>query len=150
MSAEALPISTAAFTEAIKELPLAVVYAKASELQNSIAHLQRSNHELKTFVAESADTQQEKQELENYIAENEGVMSSMSERIGLLKAEVEGRGQKWIELDELAPDVKTDAPGGNGVANGHGSSAPQGSSSSAGRPGNAQDGEGEGEDGVYL
>lgn len=148
MSAEALPISTAAFTEAIKELPLAVVYAKASELQNSIAHLQRSNHELKTFVAESADTQQEKQELENYIAENEGVISSMSERIGLLKAEVEGRGQKWIELDELAPDVKTDAPGGNGAANGHGSSAPQGSSSSAGRPGDAQDGEGE--DGVYL
>ncbi|PKY00918.1 hypothetical protein P168DRAFT_66752 [Aspergillus campestris IBT 28561] len=150
MSSEALPISPAAFTEAIKELPLAVVYAKASELQNSIAHLQRSNSELKTFVAESADTLQEKQELENYIAENEGVMGSMNERIGLLKAEVEGRGQKWIELDELAPDAKTGSPGANGAgaANGHGSSAPQGSSSAADRSGDAQDGEGE--DGVYL
>ncbi|PTU22411.1 hypothetical protein P175DRAFT_0412228, partial [Aspergillus ochraceoroseus IBT 24754] len=100
MSAESLPINPSAFAEAIKELSLPSIYAKASELKNSIVHLQRSNTELQTFVSESCETETEKQELQGYIAENEGVVEAMNARIQLLKTEVENRGQRWIELDE--------------------------------------------------
>ncbi|PWY81802.1 hypothetical protein BO70DRAFT_362232 [Aspergillus heteromorphus CBS 117.55] len=100
MSGESLPIAPAAFAEAIKELTLPVLYAKVSEIRNSIAHLHRSNLELRTFVNESCETESDKRELEGYIVENEGVLVSMTERIALLKAEVEARGQQWIELEE--------------------------------------------------
>ncbi|KAE8366704.1 hypothetical protein BDV27DRAFT_125016 [Aspergillus caelatus] len=108
MSAESLPITLAAFVEAIKELPLSSVYAKASELSNSISHLRRSNQELKAFMNESCDTEAEKRELENYITENEEVIRSMHERNLLLKSEIEGRGQRWIEMGNIAPDARTD------------------------------------------
>ncbi|KAJ5286144.1 hypothetical protein N7524_001450 [Penicillium chrysogenum] len=101
MSTESLPITPGAFAEAIKELPIAVLYSKVSELTNSIAHLHRSNAELRAFLAESNDSEEDKKELEGYITENEGVAVSMNERILLLKTEVENRGQPWIELDEL-------------------------------------------------
>lgn len=101
------------FAEAIQELSLSVLYGKASELRNSIAHLQRSNSELKTFVAESCDSADEKRELESYITENEGVMKSMTERIALLRAEVERRGQQWIET-EKQPEASV-ANGANGA-----------------------------------
>ncbi|PYH64859.1 uncharacterized protein BO88DRAFT_408170 [Aspergillus vadensis CBS 113365] len=114
MSAESLPISPAAFAEAIKELPLPVLYAKVSEIRNSMAHLHRSNQELRTFINESCDTDSEKQELEAYIKENEDVAVSMLERIELLKTEVENRGQKWIELD----DPEKEKENGEGTANG--------------------------------
>ncbi|KAJ0424540.1 hypothetical protein BJY00DRAFT_275833 [Aspergillus carlsbadensis] len=102
MSSEALPITAAAFAEAVTELTLPVLYAKVAELRNSIAHLQRSNAELRTFITESCETEADKCELEGYIAENEGVKESMDARIALCKAEVERRGQTWIELDEIA------------------------------------------------
>ncbi|KAF9887461.1 hypothetical protein FE257_010178 [Aspergillus nanangensis] len=108
MSEEALPITLGAFGEAIKELPLAVVYAKASELRNSISHLRRSNAELRSFVTESCDSDSERRELETYISENEDVVTSMTDRIMLLKAEVEGRGQLWIEEEELRPTEVAD------------------------------------------
>lgn len=108
MSAESLPITLAAFAEAIKELPLSSVYAKASELSNSIAHLRRSNQELRAFMHESCDTEAEQRELEMYITENEEVIRSMHERNLLLKSEIEGRGQQWIEMWDTAPDARAD------------------------------------------
>lgn len=97
MSGESLPITPSAFAEAIKELPLSAVYAKASEIQNSISHLHRSNDELRSFITDACETEQDKRELEGYIVENEDVIAAMTERTRLLKAEVENRGQIWIE-----------------------------------------------------
>ncbi|RMZ75356.1 hypothetical protein DV738_g5522, partial [Chaetothyriales sp. CBS 135597] len=48
--ADALPISAASFAQAIEDLPMENLYAKASEINNSIAHLQRSNAELKEYI----------------------------------------------------------------------------------------------------
>jgi len=50
MSADALPISPAAFAEALKDLPMSTLHLKAAELRNSIAHLDYSNEELKPFA----------------------------------------------------------------------------------------------------
>lgn len=99
MSSEAQPIAPEAFAEAIKSLPLSSLYAKVSELRNSIAHLSRSNEELRTYIRESEEgpDSPDNKELENYILENEAVMQAMAQRIGLLKAEVEDRGQQWME-----------------------------------------------------
>ncbi|KAL4888399.1 hypothetical protein BDV59DRAFT_138947 [Aspergillus ambiguus] len=142
MSGESAPISLDAFAEAIQELPLSVVHAKASELRNSIAHLRRSNAELQAFVAESCDTDDEKRELEGYISENEGVIGSMNDRIMLLKAEVERRGQVWIE-ERPATEAK-ERPAGNGSVNGAENAAHP---NSAEEPTEGQDPE---QDGIYL
>ncbi|KAL5332518.1 hypothetical protein BJX70DRAFT_128819 [Aspergillus crustosus] len=99
MSSDTLPISPSAFAEAIKELTLPTLYAKVTELTNSIVHLQRSNLELRNFVAESCENEADKRELEGYVAENEGVLEAMKARIQLCKTEVEDRGQTWIELN---------------------------------------------------
>jgi hypothetical protein len=125
MSAESQPITLAAFAEAIKALPLSAVYAKVLELRNSIAHLRRSNEDLRMYIATyttntvdelekssdgvptastTAAAAADNQELENYIVENEGVIVAMAERIALLKTEIEDRGQRWIELDEHEND----------------------------------------------
>ncbi|KAJ5494722.1 hypothetical protein N7463_010809 [Penicillium fimorum] len=154
MSTESLPITPGAFAEAIKELPLAVLYSKVSELTNSIAHLHRSNAELRAFLAESNDSEEDKKELEGYVTENEGVAVSMNERISLLKTEVENRGQPWIELDELkidkGQDTSTDVPVTNGDATETetqtGTGAGAGAETGAGQESNdREDG-----DGVYL
>ena len=97
MSVQPVSITASMFAEAIKDLPLSNIFAKASEIQNSIAHLHRSNDEMRAFVADSCDTEDDKREIEGYVSENEGIVTSMYERIALLKAEVEGRGQRWIE-----------------------------------------------------
>ncbi|PKX94452.1 uncharacterized protein P174DRAFT_431373 [Aspergillus novofumigatus IBT 16806] len=107
MSEEAQPITLEAFAEAIKELPLSAVYAKVSEIRNSIAHLRRSNSELRAFVDGACESESDKRELEGYIAENEGVITTMNDRIGLLKTEIENRGERWIE-EEVAADTKVD------------------------------------------
>ena len=52
---------------------------------------------MRAFVADSCETEEDKREIEGYVSENEGIVTSMYERIALLKAEVEGRGQRWIE-----------------------------------------------------
>ncbi|KAJ5951396.1 uncharacterized protein N7479_009809 [Penicillium vulpinum] len=154
MSTESLPITPGAFAEAIKELPLAVLYSKVSELTNSIAHLHRSNAELRAFLAESNDSDDDKKELEGYIAENEGVAVSMNERISLLKIEVENRGQPWIELDELKIDKRqdtlTDVPVTNGNATDSGTGAGAGTEAEAGAGQQSNDREDEDGDGVYL
>lgn len=145
MSSDALPITPGAFAEAIKELPLAVLYSKVSELTNSIAHLHRSNAELRAFLAEGNDSEEDRKELEIYITENEGVAVSMNERISLLKTEVENRGQPWIELDELKKDEGqaslTEVPMTNGNE-----PATETGATGAGQDSN----DGRDEDGVYL
>ncbi|KAL2830702.1 hypothetical protein BJY01DRAFT_240311 [Aspergillus pseudoustus] len=162
MSSESLPITPAAFAEAIKELTLPVLYAKVAELRNSIAHLQRSDAELRTFIAESCETEADKRELEGYIAENEGVKESMDVRIALCKAEVEQRGQIWIELDEIIGNETKSEEEGRQVrsaesgftsanqtgpaVNGTGNT---GASSEGGRS-TAEDDDDDGNDGVYL
>ncbi|KAJ5772861.1 hypothetical protein N7457_007757 [Penicillium paradoxum] len=145
MSTESLPITPGAFAEAIKELPLAVLYSKVFELTNSIAHLQRSNTELRAFLAESNDSEEDKKELEGYITENDGVAVSMNERISLLKIEVENRGQPWIELDELKKEEGQTSLPDVPVTNGNG---PVTETGDAGATQDSNDG-GDG-DGVYL
>ncbi|KAE8379434.1 hypothetical protein BDV26DRAFT_291303 [Aspergillus bertholletiae] len=155
MSAESLPITPSAFAEAIKELPLSSVYAKASELSNSITHLRRSNQELRAFVNESCDTEAEKEELEKYIAENEEVMRSMHERNLLLKSEIEDRGQPWIEVGDTASGVKVDEdqhppapePATNGAVTESLSGVQQGLSTMRSAPDPQNEDE---QDGVYL
>lgn len=137
MSTEALPITPGAFAEAIKELPLAVLYSKVSELTNSIAHLHRSNAELRAYLAETNDSEEDKKEIEQYVTENEDVAVSMNERIALLKTEVENRGQPWIELEDLKK-VDEDVPNGDDGGAAH-------ATETAGEGGN-----GDSEDGVYL
>ena len=154
MSTESLPITPGAFAEAIKELPLAVLYSKVSELTNSITHLHRSNAELRAYLLESCDSEEEKKELESYVKENEDVAVSMNERIALLKTEVESRGLPWIELDQLKTDPN--APLTNGTGTGTGTGTGNGNGNGNGATGATQDateghGQGEGgEDGVYL
>ncbi|KAJ5185965.1 hypothetical protein N7491_006164 [Penicillium cf. griseofulvum] len=154
MSTESLPITPGAFAEAIKELPLAVLYSKVSELTNSIAHLHRSNAELRTFLAESNNSEEDKKELEGYVTENEGVAVSMIERISLLKTEVENRGQPWIELDELKIDKRqdalTDVPVTNGNATETETEAVTGAGAGAGAGAGRESNDREDGDGVYL
>ncbi|KAJ5714244.1 uncharacterized protein N7483_011425 [Penicillium malachiteum] len=110
MAIEPLSISPTAFAEAITELPISALYNKVFELRNSIAHLHRSNSELRLFVLESTESEQDKKELGEYITENEGVIVSMNERVALLRTEVERRGQEWIE-EKVKVDQDQDADG---------------------------------------
>ncbi|KAL8736307.1 MAG: hypothetical protein Q9166_000462 [cf. Caloplaca sp. 2 TL-2023] len=91
MSASAIPISEDRFAEAIAELPIGNLHAKAAELRNSIAHLVQSNEQLKPF-AEAGD-----HDCVDAIKENEEVMEKMELRIDLLKREVQNRGLPWGE-----------------------------------------------------
>ncbi|PWY83305.1 hypothetical protein BO94DRAFT_469584 [Aspergillus sclerotioniger CBS 115572] len=156
MSSESLPIAPAAFTEAIKELPLPVLYAKVSEIRNSIAHLHRSNQELRTFIAESCESETDKRELEGYIVENEGVAVSMTKRIDLLKAEVESRGQQWIELDEKergeqnGNSAPSPSQAANGTAEDSEATAQRGSPNPASTENSGDAQAGQDEEGVYL
>ncbi|KAL4946222.1 hypothetical protein BDV06DRAFT_218551 [Aspergillus oleicola] len=161
MSSETLPITRAAFAEAIKELTLPVLYAKTAELRNSIAHLERSNQELRQFITESCESEDDKQELAGYVMENEEVKKSMDERIRLCKAEVEGRGSTWIELDD-GPSPERGGEGTQGQEQGQEQPAGSestataavngtGSSTDAPSANRSRDREGDGgDDGVYL
>ncbi|KAL8803452.1 MAG: hypothetical protein Q9182_003149 [Xanthomendoza sp. 2 TL-2023] len=91
MSANAVPISHDRFAEAIADLPIGNLHAKAAELRNSIAHLVQSNEQLQPF-AEDGD-----RDCADAIGENQEVMHRMEARIALLKREVEKRGLPWGE-----------------------------------------------------
>lgn len=151
MSRETIPITASIFADAIKELPLSTVYAKVSELRNSISHLHRSNDELRSFITSSCESEDDRRELESYVSENEGVVASMQERIGLLKAEVENRGQLWIEV-ENATDARTDGSQTTSTVNGASRDA-TGSSAHDPSGGSANDesrNTNDGEEGVHL
>lgn len=111
MSADALPITPATFARALEALPIPVIYAKVSELRNSIAHLRRSNQELAAYIAEGAKQHEDgtdgessigesDPELTTAISENEEVISRMEERVALAREEVERRGMHWVDIYE--------------------------------------------------
>lgn len=111
MSAGSQPISLTAFAEAITELPLGSLHAEAAKLQNDINKLLESNEALEAEKA--VETEEGVKFLDEVIVENEGVVKSKEERIGLLKAEVEKRGQVWI--DPGKNDEEEQAPVLNGT-----------------------------------
>ena len=100
MSSEAAPISPTRFAEALKDLPLSALHLKAAELRNSIAHLDYSNEQLKPFAegTEGSTNGHPDRDCLDAIQENEVVIARMTERIRLLRAEVEGRGSSWLEF----------------------------------------------------
>ncbi|KAI4194938.1 MAG: hypothetical protein LQ350_007481 [Teloschistes chrysophthalmus] len=89
MSANAAPISLDRFAEAIAELPVGNLHAKAAELRNSIAHLVSSNEQLQQYAVDGD------QDCADAIRENNEVVERMQSRISLLRNEVEGRGLPW-------------------------------------------------------
>ncbi|KAI4138843.1 MAG: hypothetical protein L6R39_006576 [Caloplaca ligustica] len=104
MSAGAVPIPLERFAEAIAELPLGNLHAKAAELHNSITHLVSSNEQLQEY-ADDGD-----QDCTDAIKENEEVIGRMQARINLLKNEVQNRGFLWGE-DEPATVNGKGVPG---------------------------------------
>ncbi|KAF3480293.1 NIF domain-containing protein [Arthroderma uncinatum] len=108
MSAESRPIDPAAFAEALQDLPLSSVFAKIAEVENSTAHLERSNLELRRFIQESPDGETE---CEEAVAENEVVIGRMRERVRLVKLELERRGEKWPEPASNLEDEEAETAG---------------------------------------
>jgi len=98
MSSDTVPISPARFAAALKDLPLSTLHLKAAELRNSIAHLDYSNEQLKPFADGTEGGGEPDQDCVDAIRENEVVIARMTERISLLRAEVEGRGSSWLEF----------------------------------------------------
>ena len=103
-------ITPALFAEAIKDLPLDTLYAKAAELQNSISHLLSSNIQMKPF-ADDGD-----RDCAEAIEENDAVIKRNEERIGLLKTEAENRGMSWSSHGDNTEEV----PKTNGHVEGEG------------------------------
>lgn len=121
MSSEARPISPSSFARALEDLPAENIYSKAFEINNSIAHLAQSNK----LLQEYSDSIKNDQSLDpntraggdkdclDAIKENEIVIERQQERVRLLKAEVERRGQRWHEVD---PDQKHESTNGGEAA----------------------------------
>ncbi|ETN41892.1 uncharacterized protein HMPREF1541_03831 [Cyphellophora europaea CBS 101466] len=121
MTANIPPISPSRFALALQDLPLENLYAKAREIDNSIAHLRRSNAQLQEFSDSirsdetiSGETREEVGDREclEAIRENEEVIERQRERVGLLKAEVERRGRTWHGDGEVNGEREA-AEGGN-------------------------------------
>jgi hypothetical protein len=134
MSSEAHPISPSRFASALKDLPLSTLHLKAAELRNSIAHLDYSNEQLKPFAdGTEGGTGEPDQDCVDAIRENEVVIARMTERIRLLREEVEGRGSSWLEFrsqeevqDALAQEGSGSGSGSAGeerLVNGTGATA---------------------------
>lgn len=132
MSATAPPISPFQFSLAIRDLPLENLYAKAAEINNSIAHLERSNASLREYSDSirndgnlSGETREEvgDRECMEAVRENEIVIERQRERVGLLRGEVERRGRVWHESGEgevNGEDAGEVGRGGSGGAGGRG------------------------------
>ena len=123
MSSEARPISPNSFSQAIEDLPAENLYSKAFEINNSIAHLERSNQALQEYsdsikndgtLAPDVRAGGDKDCLDA-IRDNEVVIERQQERVRLIKAEVERRGQRWHEAEPKGPTKVT-----NGHVNGSG------------------------------
>lgn len=98
MSSETInPISPERFALALQDLPVDALHAKAAELENSLTHLRHSNEQMLPF-AEEGDA-----DCRDAMFENLGVIGRVTERVALIKAEVERRGSPWT------------APGENGA-----------------------------------
>ena len=123
MASAPRPITTEQFTLAIRDLPLENLYTKAAEIQNSIAHLQRSNAQLKEFsdsirndASIEGATREEVGDREclEAMRENEEVIERQRERVGLLREEVQRRGQRWHDGgEEGAAEKRVNGTGGS-------------------------------------
>jgi len=122
MSADALPINPARFSEALKDLSLSSLHLKVLEIRNSIAHLDYSNEQLRPFAegteatldAAGGPAQGEPdQDCIEAIKENQQVIDRMQDRIRLIRAEVEGRGSSWTEFQS-----KEELEAAQGLTNG--------------------------------
>lgn len=117
MSSETRPVSPNSFAQAIEDLPAETLYSKAHEINNSIAHLEQSNKLLQEYSDsikndENIDAQTRAggdKDCLDAIRENKIVIDRQRDRVRLLKAEVERRGQRWHEAD---PDAKPDVSNG--------------------------------------
>lgn len=115
MSHDARPISPTRFREAIQDLPIGNLHAKAAELRNSIDHLKRSNEDLADFPHDP--------DCKQAVTENLEVIQRMENRVLMLKQEVEGRGLRWVEGDDykegmLEPGEGVVVNGANGQTSG--------------------------------
>jgi len=88
------PIDSNRFALAMRDLPLDAIHSKAAEISNSIAHLRHSNAQMLPFADEGD------QDCKEAMFENLTVIGRMNERMGLLKAEVEGRGLPFTAEEE--------------------------------------------------
>ncbi|KAK7193907.1 hypothetical protein DPSP01_010133 [Paraphaeosphaeria sporulosa] len=145
MSASAGPISPARFAAALESLSVSSLHAKAAELRNSIAHLEKSNAELEEYVQQDQD-----KDLYEAILENREVIKRMEERIELVKKEVtEVRCLPWAPEEAGASELGERESGGVGrptngvISGGDGAVAPEPTNGA----GTAGDGE---EEGVFL
>jgi hypothetical protein len=128
MSSEARPISSAEFSRAIEDLPIENLYTKASEIANSISHLERSNKQLQEYSdsirndmnIDAATRAEGDKDCSEAIRENEVVIQRQRDRVDLLKQEVERRGGRWHE-GELGAKIN----GFNGTS-GENETAPSG------------------------
>ncbi|KAL9613417.1 MAG: hypothetical protein Q9167_002065 [Letrouitia subvulpina] len=98
MSAASAPITLHRFAEAIADLPLGNLHAKAAELRNSITHLESSNEQLQQYAAEGD------RDYADAVRENQDVIQSMRQRIEYLRWEVETRGFRWEEDEHDDPN----------------------------------------------
>lgn len=140
MSATSTPIPPSQFSQALQDLPLESLYAKTHELNNSIAHLQRSNAALQEYSDSikndgSIDARvraEGDQDCIDAIRENEVVIARQRERVVLIKGEVERRGQVWHEREPEGAESRDgdgrvvengngDGEGQMGTGNGDGS-----------------------------
>ena len=101
MSANAEPITAARFAAALIELPLSSLFAKGAEIRNSMAHLERSNEELKNYADEGD------RDCADALEENVAVIAKMDMRLELLKIEVENRGFNWNEAGNGEPNEES-------------------------------------------
>jgi hypothetical protein len=126
MSSTTQPISPAQFRPAITDLPLENLFAKASEITNSITHLERSNAQLQTYSDSiRSDTTIDgglreevgDRECLEAIRENEVVIGRSRERLGLLREEVQRRGARWP--GEMGDGSGADGPEAGAVNGGN-------------------------------
>ncbi|EXJ55237.1 hypothetical protein A1O7_08163 [Cladophialophora yegresii CBS 114405] len=123
MSSESQPISAERFAFAIQDLPAENLYAKAQELENSIAHLERSNKTLQEYIDSiRSDTslpeskrEEGDKDCSDAIQENQVVIERQKERIELLMREVERRGAGW---HEISTNGKVNSSSGDSGTNG--------------------------------
>ncbi|KAI9664438.1 MAG: hypothetical protein M1829_005831 [Trizodia sp. TS-e1964] len=82
----ALAITPELFALALKDLPISAIHNKRSEIDNSLFHLDRTNLQLQSLLAED-----ESEEYQSAIAENRVVIERMKHRLSLLETEVLSR-----------------------------------------------------------
>ena len=122
MNSERRAISAAQFALAIQDLPVENIYSKASEIENSISHLERSNKLLQEYsdsikneAGLPAETREEgDKDCLDAIKENDIVIERQRQRIDLLRKEVGRRGGRWHEADNNVEPYKDDTNGANG------------------------------------